>query len=77
MENGFVFLVEKEEMWAQMLVQVLEDNGISPVTIPVYGAGLSLKSGMQEHLRIFVPQAAFPQASELLQELFSAEILEE
>ena len=72
MYNGYVLLVEKEEMWARMLIQVLEDNNISCTAFPVYGAGLSMKAGMQESLKIFVPSESFPQASELLEELFSA-----
>ena len=28
MDNGYELLVEKEEMWAQMLMQVLQDNDI-------------------------------------------------
>ena len=77
MNGEYVFLTEKEEMWAQMLVQVLEDNGISCTALPVYGAGFTLRTGMQDQLRVFVPSQQLPRASELLEELFSAEILEE
>ena len=77
MNEGYVLLVEKEEMWAQMLMQVLEDNGIPCAALPVYGVAFSLKTGMQERLRVFVPAEKMPQASHLLQELFSAEFLPE
>ena len=77
MHQGYVRLVEKEEMWAQMLMEVLEDNCIPCVSLPVYGAGLSIKTGMQERLQVFVPSAHLSQATELLQELFSAEIVQE
>ena len=77
MSNGYVLLVEKEEMWARMLIQVLEDNGIPCTTLPVYGAGFSVKTGMQDSLQVFVPSEKLSQAAELLQELFSAEIMEE
>lgn len=77
MESGYEFLVEKEEMWARMLLEVLADNGIPCTALPVHGAGFSLKTGLQDSLQIFVPGSYLPQASELVQALFSAEILEE
>ena len=70
MDNGFELLVEKETMWAELLQQVLKDNDIQCVAIPVYGAGLSLKTGMQERLKIFVPFDCLARAKELLHELF-------
>ncbi len=73
MNNEFVLLVEKEEMWARMLIQVLEDNSIPCAALPVYGAGFTLKTGIQERLKVFVPSGNLPQARELLQELFSAD----
>ena len=72
MNDEYVLLTEKEEMWARMLIQVLEDNGISCTTLPVYGAGFSIKTGMQDSLKVFVPSEKLSQAEELLQELFSA-----
>lgn len=75
MNGGYVLLTEKEEMWAHMLAQVLDDNHVPYVTMPVHGAGFSLKTGMQDCLRIYVPAEALPQATDLLQELFSAEPL--
>ena len=77
MNDGYVLLVEKEEMWAQMLMQVLEDNNVSCVALPVYGAGFVIKTGTQERLRVYVPSENLPQATELLQELFSAEIVQD
>ena len=35
MDNGFELLAKKETMWAEMLGQVLRDNGIQYMTIPV------------------------------------------
>ncbi len=75
MNNEFVLLVEKEEMWAKMLMQVLEDNSIPCAALPVYGAGFTLKTGIQERLKVFVPSENLPQARELLQELFSADFV--
>lgn len=70
MDNGFELLAEKETMWAEMLGQVLRDNGIQYVTIPVNGAELSLKTGLQDRLKIYVPADKKLQATSLLSELF-------
>ena len=77
MHHDFVFLTEKEEMWARMLMQVLEDNGIPCSALPVHGAGFVIKTGMQESLRVYVPSSHIQQATDLLEELFAGEILEE
>lgn len=73
MENHFELLTEKEEIWAKMLIQVLEDHHIPCTAIPAQGVGLSLKTGVQDSLRIYVPRDCMEQAQELLQELFSSE----
>ena len=72
MKASYVRLLEKEEMWARMLLEVLEDKGVPCVSIPVYGAGLTIRSGVQERLQIYVPAECLPRAEELVQELFSA-----
>ena len=77
MDNGYVLLVEKEEMWAQMLMQVLEDNNVPCAALPVYGAGFAIKTGTQERLKVYVLSENLPQATELLQELFSAEMIQD
>ncbi len=78
MNNRYEFLMEKEEIWAKILVQVLEENGIPAVTSAVYGAGLVIRTGMQERLQIFVPKEQLQKAAELADELFSeAEFAEE
>lgn len=73
MDNGYVLLTEKAEMWAQMLMQVLEDNDIPCTALPVYGAGFSMRTGTQEQLKVYVPSGKLPQAVALLDALFSAE----
>ena len=73
MNNGYVLLAEKEEMWARMLTQVLEDNEVPCVTVPVYSAGFSMRTGTQERLKVFVPAECLPHATALLEELFSSE----
>ena len=77
MNGEYVLLIEKEEMWARMLIEILEDNHIPCASLPVHGAGLSIKTGMQERLKVYVPEECFCQATELLEALFSAEIVEE
>ena len=77
MNDRYVLLVEQEEMWARMLMQVLEDNNIPCASLPVYGAGFAIKTGTQERLKVYVPSENLPQATELLQELFSAEIAQD
>ena len=73
MDNDFVLLAEKEAMWAGVLEEVLKDNGIAYAAVPVFGAGLALKTGMQERFRIFVPADRMAEAEELLHELFPAD----
>ena len=78
MHNDYVFLTEKEEMWARMLLEVLKDNQIPCVSLPLYGAAYALKTGTQDTLRIFVAPDSLQQAQELLDQLFSENsILEE
>lgn len=77
MNNEYVPLIEKEEMWAKMLMQVLEDNGVPCAALPVYGAGFALKTGVMERLKVFVPANYLPQATALAEALFSAESIQE
>ena len=78
MNGEYVLLLEKEEMWAKMLMQVLEDNHVPCTTIAVNGAGFSIKTGIQDRLRIYVPSEKLPQAMDLVDALFSEDsILEE
>lgn len=78
MHGDYVLLTEQGEMWAKMLMEVLEDNGISCASLPVYGFALSLKTGAQERLKVFVPADQLSLAQELAEQLFSGDcILEE
>ena len=77
MDHGYVLLLEREEMWAKMLIEVLEDNNIPCAAVPVLGAGFALKTGAHECLRVYVPNDHLPQATVLVEELFSAENVEE
>ena len=73
METDYVLLVEKEEMWAKMLLQVLEDNNIPCTALPVHGAGVVMKTGMQERLKVYVPSTSKAIAEDLMNELFSSD----
>ncbi len=73
MDTNYVFLVEKEEMWAKMLLEVLKDNEIPCTALPVHGAGMVARAGMQERLKILVPAEQKARAEELEKELFPEE----
>ena len=76
MKDEYVLLTEKEEMWAKMLMRVLEDNGVPCAAIPVFGAGFSLKTGTRERWKVYVPSANLSQAIERSEALFSAESIQ-
>ena len=66
------FLIEKEEMWAKMLVQVLEERGIPCTARPVLGVGFAIRTGLlQDRFRIYVPATRIEEAREIVDELFS------
>ena len=73
MNGDFILLTEKEAMWAEMLMEVLRDNGVTCTAVPTVGAGFSLRTGTPERLRVFVPAEQRDRAAELLEELFPAE----
>lgn len=73
MDADYTFLVEKEAMWAEMLMEALRDNEIPCTAIPVFGAGLVIKTGIQERLKIYVLKDDQAKAEELLEELFPAD----
>ncbi len=68
--TNYEFLTEKETMWAEMLMQALKDNGIPYTATPVYGAGLVMKTGMKERMKIYVPGENKANAEEILEGLF-------
>ena len=73
MSNNYELLVEKEAMWAEMLIKILKDLNIPYTAIPVHGAGVTLKTGLKERLKIYVPAQNLQQAKSLLLELFPTE----
>ena len=74
MDNGYKFLIEKEEMWAKMLMEVLRDNDIPCVARPIYGAGLVIRTGICERLMVYVPDECFEMARELADEIGRAHV---
>ena len=76
-ETGYRLLVEKEEMWAKMLMEVLEDNGIPCAARPVLGAAVVIFSGARERLRIYVPEDRYDEAEALAEQLFSEDSVAE
>lgn len=73
MNAAYELLTEKQAMWAETLIQALRENGIPCEALPVHGAGVTMRTGMQEWLRIYVPKEDKPKAEELLEQLFPAE----
>lgn len=71
MDADYVLLTEKEEMWANMLMEVLKDNGVPCTAVPVHGAGMVMRTGIREKLKVYVPQEHKTRAEELLEELFT------
>lgn len=66
----FVQLTEKEAVWAEVLIEMLRNNGIPCISSPIYGAGLVVSAGVQERRKVCVPADCYQTASELLQAFF-------
>ncbi|MDD3919913.1 MAG: hypothetical protein PHO41_01860 [Eubacteriales bacterium] len=77
-ETDYCFLTEKGVMWAEMLMEVLQDNAVPCVKQSRVGAGLSLYTGQSwERYKVFVPYRYLEQAKGLMEELFSADAEQE
>ncbi len=69
------YLTEQSPIWAGMLADVLQQNGIPFFKESSLGAGLAIKTGgLSESIRFFVPASRIDGARELVEELFSREI---
>ena len=77
LDTDFVLLLEKEAIWVRMLEEVLKDNGVPCVSFPVLGAAFTLRTGLPDSLRLYVPAEHLQRAMELREELFSAEFRDE
>ncbi len=72
-EGDYCFLTDQPGMFAKMLLDVLEQNGIDAVSRASQGAtGIFSNMNMELH-RIFVPLEQLDRAAELKDELFSPE----
>lgn len=70
MDEKYELLIEKEKIWAEMYIQLLEQNGIKYMVMPVNGIGLSMKTGCQDFLRIYVASSEKNKAEDLIKEIF-------
>ena len=71
-ENDPCFLCEKQILWADMLKETLENNGIPVIYKKKLGIGLALEVGlMMERVRVYVPFARLREAEDLLDQFFS------
>ena len=67
------FLTEQEQIWAGMLADVLQKEGIPCLRKSVLGAGLALKGGvMMERERFYVYFRQLDAAREIVEGLFAA-----
>lgn len=74
MDEEYELLIEKEEIWTKMYVQLLEQNGIKCMLIPVNGMGLSMKTGIQDFLRIYVLSSDIEKAKHIMKESFNGKL---
>lgn len=70
-ENDLCFLVEKEQIWGDMLADVLTQNGILFLKKGRLGAGLTTRMGtFAGSLRFFVKYSDMERAQKIVEELF-------
>ena len=73
-----VFLTEKEQIWSDMLADVLKQHDIPFMGKNVLGAGLALKTGpLRERVRFYVPYEKLSEAADIVEELFSSPVEED
>lgn len=69
--DDICYLVEKEQIWAEMLEEVLRQNGIPFLIRHTLGAGITMSVGaMLECHKIYVPFETLDQALAIVDELF-------
>ena len=71
MNPSFELLVEMDAPWADMLMQILQDNSIFCRASPVFGAGMVMCAGVKERMKIYVPAECKLEAEELMNAFFS------
>ncbi len=75
--GDFCLLTQQPGMFARMLLDVLENNGIEAVSQATQGATGIFSNMNMEIYRVFVPLESLPQAEELRDELFSPDSIAE
>ncbi len=73
MSNTYTLFTEKDAIWADILVQLLKNNGIPCVAKPVHGAGMVVGAGVQERMRLYIPAEMVSQAEALMADYFPAD----
>ncbi len=68
--EDYCFVTERDEMWAKMFLEILQDQKIPCTAVPTCGAVMAMKAGKTERLKLYVPYAKWEQARELLRETF-------
>ncbi len=71
--DDICFLTEREQMWAEMLEDVLRQNGIPYIFKNRYGRGITVTLGFgAERVSFYVKYRDLPRAREIVEELFEA-----
>lgn len=68
--EDYCFLAEKEDMWAQLLREILEDNGVHPIVHNAVDVVCVMRGGERSRQRIYVPYRHLELARDLMQVAF-------
>ena len=75
--NDYILFAVREQMWAEMFIDALRDNGVDAASKPVMGAGLTAKLGMlSEELQIYIPYGSVSLANEISDLMFGEDFEE-
>ncbi len=66
MNEEYELLMEKEEIWANMFIQILKENNIDFIVKRVNGIAISMKTGSQDYLRIYVKKSEKNEVEKLI-----------
>lgn len=64
--DDYCFLVEKEDMWARVLLEILEDNGVHPVSHDAMDVVCLMRGGEKSRQCIYVPFCHWQLAQDLM-----------
>ena len=75
--NDYILFAVREQMWAEMFIDALRDNGVDAASKPVMDAGLTAKLGMLgEELQIYIPYGSVSLANEISDLMFGEDFEE-